>query len=896
MRRQTAGVAILAFLLAARSFAQTAPVNVAIGVPPVIRFSGTLAVAAGHVPVTFGLYREETGDELLWAETQILLVDASGRYTVVLGMASPLPANLFVSGEARWLDVAVEGLAPQPRRLLVSVPYALKAADAETVGGKPLSAFLLAGEKTGIGADGLTYVDTRVLASGLATTAGPPSPPGGSGVAGGAGTANFIGVFTDATTLGNSVMYQTPGGYVGMNTTAPQAAFHAVSWAAPVAYFDVFSNALSALPVVYRAARGTVAAPTAVQTNDILGGLAVRGYGATTWSTGRGQVMYKAAENWTDGAQGTYLQFTTTPIGSGAWAERMRIDPAGNVGIGTPAPAQKLSVAGTIETTSGGIKFPDGTTQTTAARSSAAYNAAFGTGSLGSVTSGTSNAAFGDHALSATTTGSNNTAIGAWALYANTSGSGNTASGIAALTANTTGYNNAAGGAWALTNNTAGHDNTASGYFALASNTTGYWNTATGASALYYNTTGTANTASGHMALAANTTGYDNSAFGRVSLAANTTGYANSAFGSHSLWLNTTGTGNAAFGADSLASNTTGRTNAAFGTGSLLANTTGNDNTAIGTSALAANTAGNYNTAAGRYALWSNTTGASNTASGAQALLWNTAGHDNTATGMDALTNNTTGNFNTATGTDALRVNTTGFENTASGYRALRDNTTGYQNTADGNYALASATTGSQNTASGHLALYNNTTGVGNIAVGYAAGLNRTTGSYNIDIGHGGMAAEGNTIRIGMPSYQSRTFIAGIRGVTTGIANTVAVLIDSSGQLGTISSSRRVKDDIADMAAASSALMTLRPVTFHYKSDQNPAGRTLQYGLIAEEVAEVYPGARSAFHRRPGRDGDVPVPAADAPERSPEAAAHHRRAARAGGGGRRADSRADRAG
>ena len=78
--------------------------------------------------------------------------------------------------------------------------------------------------------------------------------------------------------------------------------------------------------------------------------------------------------------------------------------------------------------------------------------------------------------------------------------------------------------------------------------------------------------------------------------------------------------------------------------------------------------------------------------------------------------------------------------------------------------------------------------------------------------------------------------------MTTGSADAVAVVIDSNGQLGTVSSSRRFKDDIADMDAASSALMKLRPVTFHYKTDQNPAGRTLQYGLIAEEVAEVYPG------------------------------------------------------
>ncbi|HEX7486008.1 MAG TPA: tail fiber domain-containing protein, partial [Vicinamibacterales bacterium] len=105
-----------------------------------------------------------------------------------------------------------------------------------------------------------------------------------------------------------------------------------------------------------------------------------------------------------------------------------------------------------------------------------------------------------------------------------------------------------------------------------------------------------------------------------------------------------------------------------------------------------------------------------------------------------------------------------------------------------------------------------------------------------------------NTIRIGLPGSQTQTFIAGIRGATTGIADAVYVAIDSNGQLGTVSSSRRVKDDIADMAAASSALLRLRPVTFHYKSDQNPAGRTLQYGLIAEEVADIYPGlvARSA--------------------------------------------------
>ena len=474
-----------------------------------------------------------------------------------------------MNGEARWLDVAVEGLAPEPRRLLVSVPYALKAADAETDGGRPLSAFVLAGEKTGVGADGLTYVDTRVLASGLA---GGRPPPGG------AGTANFIGMFTDATTLGNSVIYQAPGGYLGMNTTAPQAAFHAVSWASPVAYFDVFSNALSALPVVYRAARGTPAAPTAVQANDILGGLAVRGYGATTWSTGRGQVMYKAAENWTDGAQGTYLQFTTTPVGSVTWAERMRIAPDGKVGIGTPTPAQMLSVAGIVQSTTGGFLFPDGTTQITGDRAITGDNVAFGLESLASLTTGYSNTAFGDQALRANTTG-------VW----------NTASGAGALGQTTTGGHNTASGAYALGADTTGQQNTATGASALSRNQTGNFNTGTGNYALYENTTGGYNAASGYSALRANTEGRWNAADGAWALGANLTGDYNTANGFQALYENTTGSSNTATGRGALYSNSTGYFNVAVGAGALDSNTTGIRNVAVGYQAGTNLTTGSFN-------------------------------------------------------------------------------------------------------------------------------------------------------------------------------------------------------------------------------------------------------------------------------------------------------------
>jgi len=120
--------------------------------------------------------------------------------------------------------------------------------------------------------------------------------------------------------------------------------------------------------------------------------------------------------------------------------------------------------------------------------------------------------------------------------------------------------------------------------------------------------------------------------------------------------------------------------------------------------------------------------------------------------------------------------------------------------------------------------------------LGDSAGINLTTGSNNIDIGNLGVAGESNRIRIG--SGQTRTFIAGIRGRTTGNANAIPVLIDSAGQLGTISSSRRFKKEIKPMDQSSEDILALTPVTFHYKSD---ATGTPQFGLIAEEVAKVNP-------------------------------------------------------
>jgi hypothetical protein len=257
---------------------------------------------------------------------------------------------------------------------------------------------------------------------------------------------------------------------------------------------------------------------------------------------------------------------------------------------------------------------------------------------------------------------------------------------------------------------------------------------------------------------------------------------------------------------------------------------------------------GTANTASGYQALHSNTTGVDNTASGYEALYSNVTGELNTATGYEAMYSNTTGFNNTADGFDALYANTTGAANTASGESALYFNTTGEGNTANGFVALFYNTTGATNTASGASALFHNTTGSNNTAVGNGAGFNVTTGSNNIDIGNQGTSSDNGAIRIGTAGTQTSAFIAGIYGVKTSANNAVPVLIDSNGNLGTVSSSRRYKEDIQDMGDASSGLMRLRPVTFRYKKPFADGSRPMQYGLIAEEVAEVYPDmvARSA--------------------------------------------------
>jgi hypothetical protein len=238
-------------------------------------------------------------------------------------------------------------------------------------------------------------------------------------------------------------------------------------------------------------------------------------------------------------------------------------------------------------------------------------------------------------------------------------------------------------------------------------------------------------------------------------------------------------------------------------------------------------TTGTNNTAVGFQALFSLTTGQQNTAVGSQALRNNRA-NDNTADGFQALALTSTGFGNAATGFRALVSNTTGFHNTADGFSALLRNTTGNHNTATGDEALGNNTRGSFNTTDGAHSLENNTTGIGNTALGFGAGGNVTTANDVICIG----------ATVGGANISNTCFIGNIRGVTTENPNALPVLIDSAGQLGTLSSSRRFKKEITPMEKASEAILALKPVTFHYKSDKTS---TPQFGLIAEQVAEIDP-------------------------------------------------------
>src|SRR5215469_7746546 len=212
----------------------------AVEVPRLIKFSGTLVDAqerplAGPVGVTFALYAQQSGDAALWLETQNVKPDGNGNYTVLLGAnsAKGVPAELFTSGEARWLGVQVERDVEQPRVLLVSVPYALKAGDAETLGGLPSSAFARVGnsiaEQSNTVSSGalLSPVPAPAMASSNASTDPNVTTLGG--------TVNFVPKFDTASDVKTSQIFD--------NGTDVGIGFPVTPTPVPVAKLDVNGGA-----------------------------------------------------------------------------------------------------------------------------------------------------------------------------------------------------------------------------------------------------------------------------------------------------------------------------------------------------------------------------------------------------------------------------------------------------------------------------------------------------------------------------------------------------------------------------------------------------------------------------------------------------------------------------
>jgi hypothetical protein len=289
-------------------------------VPRLIRYQGVARdleskPLTGLLGLTFSLYADQNGGEALWMETQNVQADAAGHYSVLLGSTKNegMPSELFASAQARWIGVQIEQQAEQPRSLLVSAPYALKAVDADTLGGLPPSAFVHVNSEEA-GSSGQSPA-SPVTVSGVTKVGGVVQPGPQAAVTTSGGTAKTIPMFTTATNIQNSILTQT--GTTELNATASAAAGSApIIWLKNSAAVQTGSTGNSIDLRFSPDKSGTVAKPDA----------------------------YIRAQETGSSHTSTSLQFGTLAQGASTAAERMRITASGLVGVGTVTPGSELEV------------------------------------------------------------------------------------------------------------------------------------------------------------------------------------------------------------------------------------------------------------------------------------------------------------------------------------------------------------------------------------------------------------------------------------------------------------------------------------------------------------------------------------------------------------------------
>ncbi len=427
-------------------------------VPRLIRFGGVARdlngkPLTGTVGLTFLLYKDQEGGAPLWMETQNVQPDPRGNYTVQLGAehSDGMPTDIFTSGEARWLGVQVQGQGQeeQPRVMLLSVPYALKAGDAQTVGGLPPSAFVLAAPPT-----------ANAASATAGSEAASVSPATSSDVTTTGGTVDTIPLFTSATNVQNSLLTQTGTTAINvvgnlnlpaLGTATASAGFNSRPQDFVASVFN--SSTAKAVPQTFQwqaeplnndksTATGTLnllhASGTATPAET---GLKIANNGQITFAAGQTFPTVTGNETVTGDLTASELISTvatgTAPLKVTSTTEVANLN-ASLLG-GKAASAFATLGANTFT----GNQTVNGNLSATGVVSASSYQIGSEVFAFGN--SSQENAFLG-FTGNTTNTGGQNTATGTYALGANTTGSGNTAIGRQALGINTTGsYNTALG-------------------------------------------------------------------------------------------------------------------------------------------------------------------------------------------------------------------------------------------------------------------------------------------------------------------------------------------------------------------------------------------------------------------------------------------------------------------